>query len=375
MRNYQENLTSPLAEILRPTTFDDLIGHETLRGAGGVLERYRTSQRPIALVLYGPPGSSKTTIARILAKETGATVLEFTGSTFGVADIKKAIDSTAAARSSLFGTRVICFVDEIHRLSKVQQDALLSPLESGALEVIAATTENPAFSLSRALLSRMITLQLQAMEAPQTIEVLKRAQNHLENPLCDEVLAKIANAANGDLRIAISMAELVSLVAPGDQIRRFEEFEKQLFGFKVSINADSHYELASALIKSMRAGNEAGALEYLIRSLELGEDPRFIARRIVIFASEDIGLADTKALLLAVAGLNAVESIGMPEAKITLSHLVSYMTRAPKSRSAIDNLKSFSTTVNHNKAVPPELAGTKAKIEEDLVARRRLFRE
>ncbi len=365
----------PLAEALRPKTFSDLIGHETLLAPGGIIDSFRSQQRLIALVLFGPPGSSKTTIARLLASETGAKVLEFTGSTFGVAEIRHAIEASAEARRSLFSTRVICFVDEIHRLSKVQQDALLAPLESGALEIIGATTENPSFTLSRALLSRMITVALKPLARAEIKTVLRRVSAVSRNPLSEAVADKIAEACNGDLRVAISIAEVVGSFAEEEQLAKAEETLGDLFNFRLSINNDAHYELASAIIKSMRAGNEEAAIAYLARSLDLGEDPRFIARRIVIFASEDIGLADAKALMLASAGLSAIEAIGLPEARITLSHLVSYMSRAPKSRAAIDMITAATAKIDHNAKIPTELAGKSGQIEAELMARKRFWRE
>ena len=365
----------PLAETLRPRSFDELIGHDKLLAPGGILDSYRKKSRLFSLILFGPPGSSKTTIARLLASESGAKVLEYTGSTFSVGEIRKALEISAEARRSLFSSRVICFVDEIHRLSKVQQDALLAPLESGAIEIIAATTENPSFTLSRALLSRMITIALRPLDAEKVVLVLDRASSGLANPLGVEVADRIAKACNGDLRAAISIAEVVSSAAPPDQEAKLQETLGELFNFRLAINNDAHYELASALIKSMRAGDEAAAIGYLARSLDLGEDPRFVARRIVIFASEDVGLADPKALMLAAAGLSAVEAIGMPEARITLSHLVSYMAKAPKSRAAIDNITEATTNLDHNSAVPTELAGTSGAIEAELTQRQRFWRE
>ncbi len=365
----------PLAELLRPSSFEGLVGHAPLLAPGGILESYRGGARLFSLILYGPPGSSKTTIARLLAAESGAKVMEYTGSNFGVAEIRKAVEATAEARRSLFSGRVVCFVDEIHRLSKVQQDALLAPLEAGAIGIIAATTENPSFTLSRAILSRMFTVALKPLPVPEIVEVLTRAERHLAHPLTAEAATRIAEAVDGDLRTAISLAEVVAEEEPTSQVARIEELVAELAGFKLAIDSDTHYELASALIKSMRAGDDDGAIEYLARTLDLGEDPRFVARRVVIFASEDVGLADPKALMLATAGLQAIEAVGMPEARIILAHLVVYMARAPKSRESYDMLGSAAANIDHSRPIPLNLAGKGGRIAEELAKRGKLHRE
>ena len=365
----------PLAELLRPYSFEELIGHRPLLAHGGILESYRGGARLFALILYGPPGSSKTTIARLLAAESGAKVMEYTGSNFGVAEIRKAVEATAEARRSLFAGRVVCFVDEIHRLSKVQQDALLAPLEAGAIEIIAATTENPSFTLSRAILSRMFTVALKPLAVPEIRAVLARSERHLAHPLLEEAATRIAEAVDGDLRTAISIAEVVAEEDESEQVARIDELVAELAGFKLAIDSDTHYELASALIKSIRAGDDQGAVEYLARTLDLGEDPRFVARRVVIFASEDVGLADPKALMLAASGLQAVEAVGMPEARIILAHLVVYMARAPKSRESYDMLGNAAANIDHSRAIPLHLAGKGGRIADELARRGKLHRE
>ncbi|MDA8263233.1 MAG: replication-associated recombination protein A, partial [Actinomycetota bacterium] len=210
---------------------------------------------------------------------------------------------------------------------------------------------------------------------PEIREVLARSERHLAHPLLPEAATRIAEAVDGDLRTAISLAEVVAEEEEAQQPARIEELVAELAGFKLAIDSDTHYELASALIKSMRAGDDDGAIEYLARTLDLGEDPRFVARRVVIFASEDVGLADPKALMLATSGLQAIEAVGMPEARIILAHLVVYMARAPKSRESYDMLASAAANIDHAKAIPLHLAGKGGRIADELARRGKLHRE
>ncbi|CAG4931910.1 AAA family ATPase [Acidithrix sp. C25] len=365
----------PLPQAIRPQSFDAIVGHETLLGQGGLIGSFRTSNRTLSIILYGPPGSGKTTISENLLREIGATVLAHTGSTLSIQEIKRAIDATKAARGSLFGGRVVLFVDEIHRLSKVQQDALLEPLERGKLEIIGATTENPSFSLSSALLSRMLTIALAPLTKKEVAEVIRRSNKSIQNPLVEEIVLALADSCHGDLRSALTFAEILGTFQGAKQLEKFEELKDEVFNFRRGLSNDSHFELASALIKSMRSGQKNDAIQYLAQSLDLGEDPRFIARRIVIFASEDIGNADPMAIVLATSTLNAVERIGMPEARIILSQAVIYMADAPKSRAVYDAIDSAISNIANLGSTPSHLRGISGQIEERLTQRGSFYRE
>lgn len=316
----------PLASKVRPKNLAEFIGQQDLVGEGKPLRVAIEEGHLFSFILWGPPGSGKTTLARIYAKSLGADYHELSAVSAGKDDIRKIIEETG----SLLGPKIL-FLDEIHRFNKVQQDHLLPFVESGALTLIGATTENPSFEVIPALLSRMRVFVLRELSEEDLKAIISRIDTNLDH----SALEFIARAARGDARQAITLLEntkhLYGKVSVenvkktlGSQYLRFDK------------RGDEHYNLISALIKSMRASQPDVALYYLARMIEAGEDPKFIARRMVIFASEDIGMQDPQALIFANAVFRAVETIGYPEAAISLSHGAVYLSLAPKDRAIYD---------------------------------------
>ena len=266
----------------------------------------------------------------------------FTGSTLSVSDVKRIVEERHSSDRSLFRTRKLILVDEIHRLSKVQQDSVLEPLESGKIEIIGTTTESPYHSLSRALVSRFDIFEVEAPDTDQMKQILERSANRIGTSIDPQLLDLIIKKINGDVRQGLRLVSYVDTLNPAVSSEKVADFIDQLKTNSSFIDDDKHYDLASKLIKAMRASNEAVALRALSEALTLGEDPKFIARRLVIFASEDISLADSSALPLATSALTACEAIGMPEARIILGHVVLAFARSPKSRESYDLYNQFS---------------------------------
>jgi len=329
----------PLAEQMRPTTLDEVIGQTHLLGDAEILKRIVKQKEPVSLILWGPPGTGKTTLARIIANEVDAEFIELSAVTSGKKDVEKVIEH--ARQNWNLKLRTILFVDEIHRFNKAQQDAFLPHVESGLITLIGATTENPSFEVINPLLSRTRVLVLQPLGKDEIIGILKRALKSLKKsknvtPKALDYLAELsggdARVALGNLELALSFGEKVTpeIVKAAAQ-RKLPGYDKK---------GDMHYDVVSAFIKSMRGSDVDATLYYLSRMIDAGEDPKFIARRMVIFASEDIGLAGNGALSLAVATFQAVERVGLPEANYNLYHCATALARSEKSREISDLMSS-----------------------------------
>ena len=332
---------TPLAARMRPRNFEEVVGQRHLLGEGRALPSIVESGRLPSLLLWGPPGSGKTTIAYLLAEAVKGEVVQLSAVASGVADARKVMER---AKGSLFPT--VLFVDEVHRWSKSQQDVLLPSVEEGTITFIGATTENPYFSLVSPLLSRCILLRLEQLEQKDIRDLLERALQDPERGLgksdvrlTNEALEHLAQAAGGDARVALTGLEAAVLAAEARG-----EAEVTLAGAEEALQkkaivydrqGDAHYDVISAFIKSIRGSDPDATLFWLARMLEAGEDARYIARRMVVHASEDIGLADPRALLIAVAAAHAVEYVGLPEARLNLAEAAIYLARAPKSNSVI----------------------------------------
>jgi len=327
----------PLAERMRPTTLDGVIGQTHLLGDGEILRRIVRNKEPVSLILWGPPGSGKTTLARIIANEVNAEFIEISAVTSGKKDVINIIEH--AKQNWNLQLRTILFVDEIHRFNKAQQDAFLPHVESGLITLIGATTENPSFEIINPLLSRSRVLVLQPLDKSEIIKILKNAlklEKKTKN-VTVKALDYLAELSSGDARVALGNLELA--LSMGEKVTPEivkTAAQKRVPGYDKK--GDKHYSIISAFIKSMRGGDVNAALYYMARMIDAGEDPKFIARRMVIFASEDIGLAGNGALGLALNAFMAVERVGMPESAIILSHVVTALTKSEKSRVTYDAL-------------------------------------
>jgi putative ATPase len=325
----------PLAERMRPTKLDGVIGQTHLLGDNGILRQIVNKKEPVSLILWGPPGSGKTTLARIIANEVNAEFIEISAVTSGKKDVTKIIEH--ARQNWNLNLRTILFVDEIHRFNKAQQDAFLPHVESGLITLIGATTENPSFEVITPLLSRTRVLVLQPLSKTEIIAIIKKALKveKKSKRVTPKAIDYIAELSGGDSRVALSNLELSLSMAEKVTPEIIKTAaQKRLPGYDKK--GDMHYGVISAFIKSMRGGDTNAALYYLARMIDAGEDPKFIARRMVIFASEDIGLAGNGALGLALNAFMAVERIGMPESSIILSHVVTALTKSEKSRVTYD---------------------------------------
>ena len=331
MESYRE----PLAERMRPATLADVIGQGHLLGDAEILQRIVRQKEPVSLILWGPPGTGKTTLARIIAREVEAEFVELSAVTSGKKDVEKVIEH--ARQNWNLHLRTVLFVDEIHRFNKAQQDAFLPHVESGLITLIGATTENPSFEVITPLLSRTRVLVLEPLSKDEITKILKRALRLLKQTknVTPKALDYLAELSGGDARVALGNLELAlsfhEKVTP-NTVKAAAQ--KKLPGYDKK--GDMHYDVISAFIKSMRGSDVGAALYYLSRMLDAGEDPKFIARRMVIFASEDIGLAGNGALSLAVATFQAVERVGMPESSYILYHCATALAKSQKSREVTD---------------------------------------
>ena len=357
----------PLAEQMRPQKLDEVIGQSHLLGEGELLRQIVRRAEPVSLILWGPPGTGKTTLARIIAREVNAEFVELSAVTSGKKDVERVIEH--ARQNWNLGLRTILFVDEIHRFNKAQQDAFLPHVESGLITLIGATTENPSFEVITPLLSRTRVLVLQQLTKDEIVLVLKRALKTLKQTkrVSPKALDYLAELADGDARVALGNLELA--LSFGEKVtpevvkaaaqRRLPGYDKK---------GDAHYDIISAFIKSLRGSDAVAAAYYLARMIEAGEDPKFIARRMVIFASEDIGLAGNGALSLAVATFEAVERVGLPEAKYNLFHCAIALARSQKSRETTDAMNdAFALARQYpNSPVPLHLRNAATNLMKDL---------
>jgi len=337
---------APLAARMRPSTMDEWVGQSHIIGKNTLLYRAIMADRLSSVVLYGPPGTGKTTLAKIVANSTRSNFVQINATAAGIKDIQQAIEN-AKSNLALYSTRTILFIDEIHRFNKLQQDALLPYVEDGTLILVGATTENPYFEVNKALISRSMVFELYPLTHEDITILLRRAKadkekglGHLPLHVEEDALSFLADKANGDARTALNALELAALTTVQDDhgkiIINMEVAASciQKRNLRYDKNGDNHYDTISAFIKSMRGSDPDAAVYYLARMLYAGEDPKFIARRIVICASEDVGNADPHALLIAMAAAQAIDFIGMPEGQLILSQAVIYIACAPKSNAS-----------------------------------------
>lgn len=364
-----------LASSLRPNSLEDFVGQEHLVGSGKILRKILESKQLSSFFLWGPPGSGKTTLAYIIAKKTGADFHILSGVSSGKADLQKIIE--IAKENKTKDTPTILFIDEIHRWNKAQQDALLPFVESGILTLIGATTENPSFEINSALLSRSRVFVLQSLNQEQLGLLIDRGLKDTEKGLGNfkksithEAKELLIRLSGGDARIMLNALEIavVSYTTLKIDTSEIQEIFQTKSAGLYDKKADEHYNIISAFIKSLRGSSVDAALYYLARMLENGEDPKFIARRMIIFCSEDIGLADRGALIQANAGFEAVQKIGMPEAQLVLAHIAVYLARAPKSRAVVNALMKAKEAVYEfpNEPIPLHLRNAPTKLMKNL---------
>ncbi len=350
--------SSPLAVRMRPATLDEVVGQEHLLRIGSPMRRLVEGSGAASVILYGPPGTGKTTLASLISRATGRRFEAMSALSSGVKEVRAVIDS--ARRAAVHGEQTVLFIDEVHRFSKTQQDALLAAVENRVVLLVAATTENPSFSVVAPLLSRSLILQLQPLGADDVRAVIDRAVSDPRGlggavPIEAEAIELLVELSAGDARRALTALEVAAETAAGSGGEVTLEVVEQSVdraAVRYDRDGDQHYDVISAFIKSIRGSDVDAALHYLARMLVAGEDPRFVARRLVILASEDIGMADPTALLTAVAAAQTVALIGMPEAQLTLAHATVHLAGAPKSNAVTTALAAAMTDIRAGKAGP-----------------------
>ena len=356
---------TPLANRLRPQTLSEFFGQEKVTGPDSFLYQAIQKDQVPSIIFWGPPGSGKTTLASIIAHQTNSYFTQLSAVTGGVKDLRQIIDTARQKQEQ--DIKTILFIDEIHRWNKAQQDALLPHIEDGTVTLIGATTENPSFSINSPLLSRTKLITLEALTSQELYKIIEQVLQK-ENAKADtDTINLIAQLANGDARIALNIIEACLQQQEGvtmEAVKKVLDKPELVYDKQ----GEEHYNLASALIKSMRGSDADAALYWLARMLEAGEDPLFIARRLIIFASEDIGIANNSALLLANAVFDACHRIGMPECRINLSHAVAYLARSPKSNTTYEayNKAEKDAREKGNLAVPFHLRNAPTDLMKDL---------
>ncbi len=371
--------SAPLAGRMRPRSFDEFVGQEELLGPGRPLREAIERDLLQSIILWGPPGTGKTTLARIIAETTRARFVSFSAVLSGIKEIREVMSEAERLRRAT-GRRTIVFIDEIHRFNKAQQDAFLPRVEAGDIVLIGATTENPSFEVNAALLSRSKVFVLRGLERDEVTAILRRALDDAERGLGgepveveDDALSAIALAANGDARAALNLLELSVASAPAtDGTRRVDaarvEQAVQRRALLYDKTGEEHYNIISALHKSMRNSDPDAAVYWLARMIEAGEDPLYVARRLVRFASEDIGNADPQALTVAIAAKDAVHFIGMPEGNTALAQAVLYLATAPKSNAVLEAYRRAAEDAERDVAqpVPLHLRNAPTRLMKDL---------
>src|SRR3954471_9871352 len=348
---------APLAQRVRPRTLDEFVGQAHVLGEGSALRRAIEEDRVRSSIFYGPPGSGKTTLARIVAAATDADFAELSAVSATVKDVREVL-ARARERLGASGERTILFLDEIHRFNKAQQDALLPAVEEGLVTLIGATTENPYFEVNSALLSRAQVYELEPLSHDDLMTIVRRGADEIGAAVAPELLDLVAQRAGGDARSALNILELTWQTAqaagvPIDESHVEDAARKRPLVYDKQ--GDAHYDFISAFIKSMRGSDPDASVYYLAAMLEAGEDARYLARRMIVLASEDVGNADPRALLVAVAAAHAVEHVGLPEASLNLAQAAIYLARAPKSNASYTAIKEATRDVReHGHLRPPD---------------------
>jgi len=357
----------PLSEKLRPKSINDFIGQVHLVGKSGPIKKMIDSRNIVSMILWGPPGSGKTTLARLLAKYTEAKFLSFSAVTGKKEDIMRVI-AEAKEYKQFYNKDTILFVDEIHRFNKAQQDAFLPFVEDGTIVLIGATTENPSFQVNAPLMSRCKVFKLEALETEDLMQVAKKAiSEYTLHHFDDESLKFLVENSNGDARLLINSIEITATMGKKINLKTVQQALQKKMAY-YDAHGDNHYDTISAFIKSMRGGQPDAALHYLARMIKSGEDPLFIARRMVIFASEDIGNIRPNALVLAVACIQAVERIGMPESQLILAQTATYLATCPKSIASTEGLYTALADVENIPLgpIPLHLRNAPTRLMKDL---------
>lgn len=359
---------TPLAERMRPTSLDEVVGQSHLLGEGEILRQIVKNKQPVSLILWGPPGTGKTTLARIIASEVDAEFIELSAVTSGKKDVEAVIEH--ARQNWNLKLRTILFVDEIHRFNKAQQDGFLPHVESGLITLIGATTENPSFEVINPLLSRSRVLVLEPLSKQEIHDIITKAisQEHITTPISNEAIDYLAELSGGDARVALGTLELALSLSKKKITPESITTAAQTKLPGYDKKGEMHYNVISAFIKSMRGSDVDATLYYLARMIDAGEDPKFIARRMVIFASEDIGLAGNGALGLALNAFQAVERIGMPESSYILFHVATALAKSEKSRQTTNAMYNAQQLAKEHPdaPVPVHLRNAPTKLMKDL---------